>query len=55
MVPITEVGHGRAIRYPGVSHLVDAFSYVTYNGRWISETEAVTISAGLANRGHVVV
>jgi hypothetical protein len=36
-------------------HLVDTFDYVTYNGRRISESEAVTIAANLAKRGHLVV
>ena len=35
-------------------HLVDKFDYVTYNGRRIPESEAVTIAADLAKRGHVV-
>jgi hypothetical protein len=36
-------------------HLVDTFDYVTYNGRRISESEAVTITTDLANRRHLVV
>jgi hypothetical protein len=36
-------------------HLVDTYDYVTYNGRRISESEAVIIAADLAKRGHVVV
>ncbi len=39
----------------GLPHLVDTFDYVTYNGRRISESGAVTIAADLARRGHVVV
>lgn len=34
-------------------HLVDTFDYVTYNGRRISESEAVTLAGNLAKRGHV--
>lgn len=33
-------------------HLVDTFDYVTYNGRRISESEAVTIATDLGKRGH---
>lgn len=36
-------------------HLVDTFDYVTYNGRRVSEGEAVTIAADLAKRGHVAI
>jgi hypothetical protein len=36
-------------------HLVDKFDYVTYNGRRISESEAVTLAANLAKRGHLAV
>jgi hypothetical protein len=35
-------------------HLADTFDYVTYNGRRICESEAVTIAADLTKRGHGV-
>jgi hypothetical protein len=36
-------------------HLVDTFDYVTYNGRRISESEAVIIAADLAKKSHPIV
>lgn len=33
-----------------ILHLVDTFDYVTYNGRRISETDAVTLAGDLARR-----
>src|SRR5258707_1158956 len=36
----------------GLPHLVDTFTHVTYNGRRIGPTDAVTIAADLSKRGH---